>query len=260
MARSDWEIEHLAKEQAKWWWKKYAIRHEHVTSHLTGADWYKYRKGPDRRFMTPEQRAAFRKRMLRADVRDITSEYLAVDRHEFDSFLDRELLKAGPVFPDFPVFDWLAKSIFRWYWPALWNVDLNAPDWLFQIRDADHQRSFSFAECEAYARRKHLKIDELERLFLRVVTREGATRDVRRFRWRREYGDRPPYVLEGFHNPRMIPSRELCRSLAMSNAEAKARRRLTRHELAGNRPTGRGRRAFTPSGRIKHSYFKTEGT
>lgn len=259
MSRSDWEIEHLAKEQAKSWWKKYAIRHSEF-DHWTQADWYKYRKGPDRRLMTLEQRASYRKNILKTDVKDISSEVLSADRLEFGKFLDKELLRGQPSIPEYPVLDWLAKSIFRWYWPALWTVDLEAPDWLFQIRMADRLKAFSFAECEAYALRRGIQIDPVERLFLRVVTREGVMRDVRRITW--EGGSPvPPYVLEGFHNPRMIPSRELCRSLAMSNAEARARRRLTRDELASSRPRHRsGRRQFTPSGRIKQSYLKTEGT
>lgn len=255
-ARTEWEIQHLAKEMSKWWWRKYSIRHSDIPTHWTRADWYKYRKGPKGRLLEPSHRAAYRNLILRSSQSEVSSADRKIDEREFADFLKKEQLRLGPSIPEYPVLDWLAKSIFRWYWPALWTVDMQAPDWLFQIRNADRLKAFSFAECEAHARRSRIEIGPVERLFLRVVTREGVTRDVRRI-----IGDgvpeRPPYVLEGFHNPRIIPSVELCRSLAMSKAEAKARRRLTRDELASSRPRHRpGRRFLTPSGRIKQRFLR----
>lgn len=260
MPRTEWELQHLAKEMSKSWWKKYAIRHSDLNDHWTRADWYKYRKGRDGRRMQPAERISHRKAVLRLGVEEVSSADRKADEREFEQFLAEELLKGAPAVPDFPVLDWLVKAIFRWYSPALWTVDMNAPDWLFHVRDADRLGAFSYAECEAYAKRAGLEIGPVERLFLRVVTREGITRDVRRINWERG-SSVPPYVLEGFHNPRIIPSNELLRSLAMSKAEAKAYRRMTRDDLASSRPRHRpGRRAFTPSGRIRHKFLKkTEG-
>lgn len=259
MPRIDREIEHLAKEKAKWWWKKYAIRHSDLPEHWARSDWYKYRKGPRGRLLEPPERASRRDTILKSAEDDMSSADRKIDDRDFENFWKKERLQEGPSIPEFPVLDWLAKSIFRWYFPAAWTVDLEAPDWLFRLRNADQDKAFSFAECEAYARRVGMEIGPVERLFLRVVTREGVMRDVRRIIW--EGGSPiPPYVLEGYHNPRFVPSSELRRSLAMSNAEVKARRRMTRDELASNRPRHRpGRRQFTPSGRLRQRYLKTNG-
>lgn len=216
------------------------------------ADWYKYRKHRDGRPLDDRERRSLKWRVYRTLPSQHSDAERREDCQQFEQALREQWEREAPSIPGFPVLEFLARSIFLWYVPATWTVDLSAPDWLSELRDADTLNAFSYAECEAYAQRVGVEIGPLERLFLRFVTREGVTRSVPR---RRPRSPPLPYVLEDFSNPRLIPSAELSRSLSLSKAQVKAERRLTRDELAGSRPRHRpGRRKFTPGGALKWKY------
>lgn len=220
------------------------------------ADWYKYRRKLDGRPLDQAERRSLKWRIYRTLPSQHDEALLRKDRRQWEDAFREEWSRGAPEIPGFPVLEFLARSIFYWYVPACWAVDLEAPDWLDQLARADVLNSFSYSECEAYAEREGLEIGPLERLFLRAVTREGRSRSAPR----RPHSGGLPYVLEDYSNPRLVKSAELERSLALSKEEVKAERRLTREELACGRRKGRAtRREFTPGGALRWKYGGRRG-
>lgn len=97
---------------------------------------------------------------------------LADDCRDFDRYLRRQTRFLEPAIPGFPLIEWLAVQIYYWYSPVAWAVDLDADDWLSQLREADERNSFSMAECRAQAEKRGYVIPLLEEMMLQYITRE----------------------------------------------------------------------------------------
>lgn len=96
----------------------------------------------------------------------------AKDTRDFDRHLQRQVKFLEPQVPRFPLIEWLAVQIYYWYGPSRWTVDLDAIDWLVQLREADGRNSFSMAECRAQAEKRGYVIPLLEEMMLQYITRE----------------------------------------------------------------------------------------
>lgn len=95
------------------------------------------------------------------------------DQRDFDRYLRRQTRFLEPKIPRFPLIEWLAVQIYYWYGPVSWAVDLDAPDWLTQLREADERNSFSMAECRVEASKRGYVIPLLEEMMLQYITREA---------------------------------------------------------------------------------------